>query len=40
MSDKAVLCVQGFGAGNFKSIFEAIERDMFERGTSIEMPQK
>ncbi len=32
--------VQGFGAGNFKSLFEAIERDMFDRGTSVEMPQK
>jgi len=31
---------QGFGAGNFKSLFEAIERDQAERGNLTETPSK
>ena len=28
----SLLFLQGFGAGNFKSLFEAIEADQAERG--------
>ena len=30
--DTSVLFVKGFGVGNFKSLFEAIEKEQFERG--------
>lgn len=32
-SKKIVLTLAGFGAGNFKSLFEAIEREQMARGT-------